>query len=82
MDYGVYFYQSIDGMIALTDGLSEEKCRIIQPQLKRLANYDDAKEQIEDRIEILKNSSDYPHNFKEQMVNDFEWVLSLFNVEQ
>lgn len=43
MDYGVYFYQSINGVIALTDGLSEGQCRIIQPQLKRLANYDDAK---------------------------------------
>lgn len=82
MEYGVYFYQSINGMIALTDGLSEEQCRIIQPQLRRLANYDNAKEQIEERIEILKNSSDYPHNFKGQMVDDFEWVLSLFNVEQ
>lgn len=77
MDYGVYFYQRINGMIALTDGLSEEQCRIIQPQLKRLANYDDAKEQIEERIEKLKACSDYPHNFKGQMVEDFEWVLSL-----
>lgn len=79
MDYGVCFYQSINGMIALTDGLSEEQCRIIQPHLKRLAKYDDAKEQIEERIEKLKACSDYPHNFKGQMVEDFEWVLSLFN---
>lgn len=79
MDYGVYFYQSINGIIALTDGLSEEQCRIIQPQLKRLANYDGAKEQIEERIGKLKACSDYPHNFKGQMVEDFEWVLGLLN---
>lgn len=79
MDYGVYFYQSINGMIALTDGLSEEQCRIIQPQLKRLAAYDDAKEQIGKRIDEIKKSSDYPHNFKGQMVEDFEWVMSLLN---
>ena len=54
MDYGVYFYQRINGMIALTDGLSEEQCRIIQPQLKRLANYDDAKEQIEEIKGIIR----------------------------
>lgn len=81
MDYGVYFYESINGMTALTDGLSEEQCRIIQPQLKRLANYDDAKKQIEERIGKLKKSPDYPHNFKGQMVEDFEWVLSLFNTQ-
>lgn len=79
MDYGVYFYQSINGMIALTDGLSEEQCRIIQPQLTRLQKYDDAKKQIEERIEILKNSSYYPNNFKGQMVEDLEWVLNLIN---
>lgn len=79
MDYGVYFYQSINGMIALTDGLSEEQCRIIQPQLKRLANYDDAKDQINERCKNLKKSLDYPHNLKGQVEN-LEWVLSLFNV--
>lgn len=34
---------------------------------------------IEHRITELKTSSDYPHNFKGQMVEDLEWVLGLFN---
>ena len=34
---------------------------------------------IEQRIAQLKTSSDYPHNFKGQMVEDFEWVLGLLN---
>lgn len=41
--------------------------------------YEDMKEKVEERIENLKKSSDYPHNFKGQMVEDFEWVLSMIN---
>lgn len=41
--------------------------------------YEDMQEQVVERIERLKKSSDYPHNFKGQMVEDFEWVLSLLN---
>ncbi len=33
------------------------------------------------KIEGLKGSSDYPHNFKGQMVEGFEWVLSLLKSE-
>lgn len=45
----------------------------------RLAKYEDVKDKVEDRINEIKNSSDYPHNFKGQMVEDLEWVLSLLN---
>ena len=41
--------------------------------------YEDMQEKVEERIEKLKKSSDYPHNFKGQMVEDFEWVLSMIN---
>ena len=34
---------------------------------------------IQKKISELKQSSDYPHNFKGQMVEDFEYVLSLLN---
>ena len=32
---------------------------------------------IQNKIKILKQSSNYPHNFTGQMVEDFEWVLGL-----
>jgi len=41
--------------------------------------YEEMQEKVEERIEKLKKSSDYPHNFKGQMVEDFEWVLSMIN---
>jgi hypothetical protein len=41
--------------------------------------YEDMQEKVEERIEELKKSSDYPHNFKGQMVEDFEWVLGMLN---
>lgn len=47
-------------------------------KLKEAKN-NDVKERIEERIGKLKACSDYPHNFKGQMVEDFEWVLGLLN---
>ena len=41
--------------------------------------YIEVSEVIQKKINELKQSSDYPHNFKEQMVEDFEYVLSLLN---
>lgn len=32
---------------------------------------------LKKKIKEIKGSSDYPHNFKGQMVEDFEWVLGL-----
>ena len=42
----------------------------------KLGKYEDIEEKIEDRIKSIKSSSDYPHNFKGQMVEDLEWVLN------
>ena len=41
--------------------------------------YIEVSEIIQKKIKELKQSSDYPHNFKGQMVEDFEYVLSLLN---
>lgn len=41
--------------------------------------YIEVSEVIQKKINELKQSSDYPHNFKGQMVEDFEYVLSLLN---
>lgn len=41
--------------------------------------YIEVSEVIQKKISELKKSSDYPHNFKGQMVEDFEYVLSLLN---
>lgn len=45
----------------------------------RLAAYEDMQEKIEMRIQELKASTNYPHNFMGQMVEDFEWVLGLIS---
>lgn len=34
---------------------------------------------LKKKIKEIKGSRDYPHNFKGQMVEDFEWVLSLLS---
>lgn len=43
--------------------------------------YIEISEVIQKKINELKQSSDYPHNFKGQMVDDFEYVLSLLNLD-
>lgn len=48
----------------------------------RLGIYENAQEKIEKRIQEIKACSYYPHNFTGQMVDDFEWVLSLFGEEE
>lgn len=47
--------------------------------LNKLAKYEDMQEKIEKKIEDIKATSYYPHNFIGQMVDDLEWVLSLLN---
>lgn len=47
----------------------------IQECFDRLGVYEDMHEKIEHKIKEIKSSSDYPHNFKGQMVEDLEWVL-------
>lgn len=55
-----------------------EQCAI-QELFDRLAKYEDMHEKIEKRIEEIKSTSYYPHNFTGQMAEDLEWVLSLLN---
>lgn len=50
-----------------------------QKYRKKLRKYEEMEITIERRIIELRASSNYPHNFKGQMVEDFEWVLSLLN---
>lgn len=45
----------------------------------QLGKYENMHEEIEKRIEKIKSSSDYPHNFKGQIVEDLEWVLAQIN---
>lgn len=44
----------------------------------KLGKYEDMQECVEERLKNIKASSDYPYNFKGQMVEDLEWGLSLF----
>lgn len=41
--------------------------------------YIEVSEIVQKKVDELKQSRDYPHNFKGQMVEDFEWVLRLLN---
>lgn len=56
-----------------------EDCRecAINHCFNRLGMYENVQEKIEKRIQEIKTSTNYPHNFTGQMVDDFEWVLSL-----
>ncbi len=45
----------------------------------KLSKYEDMQEKLEKRIADIKSSSDYPHNFKGQIVEDLEWVLAQLN---
>lgn len=47
--------------------------------LKALDFRDNIQRKLENKIRKLKESIDYPHNFKGQMVEDFEWVLEQIN---
>ena len=61
-------------------GTKEAKPNVtISQALSKLAKYEDMQEKIEKRIEEIKATSYYPHNFTGQMAEDFEWVLSLLN---
>lgn len=51
----------------------------IQHCFNRLAAYENMHEKIIKRIEEIKSTSYYPHNFTGQMVEDLEWVLSQIN---
>lgn len=55
-----------------------EEGHVIKKCINRLGVYENAQEKIEKRIQEIKENENYPHNFMGQMVDDFEWVLRLF----
>ncbi len=50
---------------------------VINHCFNRLGMYENAREKIEKRIQEIRESTNYPHNYMGQMVDDFEWVLSV-----
>ncbi len=63
------------------DGADCSQCAISQC-FNRLGVYENAQEKIEKRIQELKASTNYSHNFMGQMVDDLEWVLSIMKPEK
>lgn len=49
---------------------------LVEDMKNKVNMYENMRQKIEDQIEKIKSSTDYPHNFKGQMVEDFGWVLS------
>lgn len=52
------------------------KCYLFKA-VNRLAEYENMQEKVEKRLAEIKESSGFPHNFKGQMAEDFEWVLKM-----
>lgn len=63
------------------DGVDCRQCAI-NHCFNMLGVYENAQEKLEKRIQELKASTNYPHNFMGQMVDDFEWVLKLIEQEK
>lgn len=55
-----------------------EDCRdcAINKCFNKLGKYENMHKKLEEKIAKIKASSEYPHNFTGQMVEDFEWVLN------
>lgn len=68
-------FESVTGLIALF----YRNLWAMADLHETLKRYEDAKDKIESKINDIKNSSDFPHNFKGQMVEDLEWVLKQLN---
>lgn len=71
VEYLIRFMKSVENpswMIELVENMSD-----------KVKMYENMRKKIENRIENIKSSADYPHNFTGQMVEDFEWVLSQLN---
>mgnify|MGYP004474111715 FL=1 len=68
-------FESVTGLIALF----YRNLWAMADLRETLKSYEDAKDKIESRINDIKNSSDFPHNFKGQMVENLEWVLKQLN---
>ena len=67
-----------DGCADYCEFQCEQECGecAIQHCYNRLAAYENMHERIIKRIEEIKATSYYPHNFTGQMVEDLEWVLN------
>jgi hypothetical protein len=59
----------------------DSNCRncAIAKAMNKLGKYENMHEEVKKRIEKIKASADYPHNFKGQMIEDLEWVLAQIN---
>lgn len=79
-DYHLCDYMNAEYCKEFNDGVDEEECRgcIIQECIEKLGQYENAHEKIEKRIQEIKANENYPHNYMGQIVDDFEWVLKLF----
>ena len=60
------------------NGVDCRECAINQC-FNKLGKYENMHERIIKRIEEIKATNYYPHNFTGQMVEDLEWVLSQLN---
>lgn len=72
-------YEDCDTCEEYCPHLNEDNCLCLQEVLEKLAKYENMHERLIKRIEEIKATSYYPHNFTGQMVEDLEWVLSQLN---
>ena len=49
---------------------------LVEDMNNQAIRYENIRKKLENRIEDIKSSTEYPHNFTGQMVKDFEWVLN------
>ncbi|MBO5032664.1 MAG: hypothetical protein J6D08_12405 [Lachnospiraceae bacterium] len=61
------------------DTVGSEVGDALEMVIHHAERYIEVSEIVRKKVDELKQSRDYPHNFKGQMVEDFEWVLSLLN---
>ena len=52
------------------------KCYLFRA-VSRLAEYENMQEKVEKRLAEIIASPGFPHNFKGQQAEDFEWVLNM-----
>lgn len=74
-NYMIYDLDSLEGLLAAF----YTQIWAMADLHERLKKYENMQEKVINRIEELKSSSNYPHFYKGQMVEDFEWVLNLLN---
>ena len=52
---------------------------LVEDMNNRVIQYENIRKKLENRIDGIKSSTEYPHNFTWQMVEDFEWALNQLN---